>query len=90
MASPPFFLETVSVSNSKESLMANSGSHKCLLVAIAFVLTLLNVDLSSAEAQTESTRQPPKAREVDFIYHTELTGIDLKAHRVEAWIPLPR
>jgi transglutaminase-like putative cysteine protease len=70
--------------------MADPGSHKYLLVAIAFVLTLLNVDSMSAEAPTESTPQPAKIREVDFTYHTELTGIDPKAHRVEAWIPLPR
>ena len=70
--------------------MANPGSHKYLFVAAAFALTLVNVDLLSAEAQTQSAPQPAKVREVDFTYHTDLTGIDPKAHRVEAWIPLPR
>ena len=70
--------------------MANSGSHKYLFVAVAFALTLVNVDLFSARAQTQPPPQPAKVREVDFTYHTDLTGIDPKAHRVEAWIPLPR
>ena len=39
----------------RRSLMANSGSHKYLFVAVAFALTLMNVDLFSARAQT----QPP-------------------------------
>src|SRR5260370_8422444 len=68
--------------------MANPGSHKYLFVA--FALTLVNVNLLSAKAQTQSESQPAKVREVDFTYHTDLTGIDPKAHRVEAWIPLPR
>ncbi|HLX37031.1 MAG TPA: transglutaminase-like domain-containing protein, partial [Candidatus Binataceae bacterium] len=33
---------------------------------------------------------PAKTRTVEFIYHTDITGIDPQAHRVEAWIPLPR
>src|ERR1700720_3627023 len=68
--------------------MANPRFHKYLLVA--FALTLVNVDLVSAKAQTQSTPQPAKVREVDFTYHTEITGISPQAHRVEAWIPLPR
>ena len=55
--------------------MANPGSHKYLFVAVAFALTLVNVDLLSAKAQTQSAPQPAKVREVDFTYHTELTGI---------------
>ncbi len=70
--------------------MANSGSHKYLLVAVAVALMIVNVDLLSANAQTQSAPQPAKVREVDFTYHTDLTAIDPKAHRVEAWIPLPR
>jgi transglutaminase-like putative cysteine protease len=70
--------------------MANPGSHKYLFVAVAFALTVVNVDLSSARAQTQSALQPAKVREVDFTYHTEITGISPKANRVEAWIPLPR
>src|SRR5260370_13788835 len=68
--------------------MANPGSHKYLFVA--FALTVVNVNLLSDKAQTQSESQPAKVREVDFTYHTDLTGIDPKAHRVEAWIPLPR
>jgi transglutaminase-like putative cysteine protease len=70
--------------------VANPGSHKHLLFAVAFALVLVSVDLLSAKAQTQSESQPAKMREVDFTYHTDLTGIDPKAHRVEAWIPLPR
>jgi hypothetical protein len=71
-------------------LVANLGFHKYLLLAAVFALILVNVDLLSAIAQTQSEAQPAKVREVDFTYHTDLTGINPKAHRVEAWIPLPR
>jgi transglutaminase-like putative cysteine protease len=70
--------------------VANPGSHKYLLLSAVFALILVNVDFLSAKAQTQSEPQPAKAREVDFTYHTEITGIDPNAHRVEAWIPLPR
>jgi transglutaminase-like putative cysteine protease len=33
---------------------------------------------------------PSATREVTFIYQTDITGINPKASRVEAWIPLPR
>jgi transglutaminase-like putative cysteine protease len=68
--------------------MSNTRYLKYLLVAVAPML--VNVALLSAVAQTQSAPQPAKVRQVEFIYHTELTGIDPKAHRVEAWIPLPR
>src|SRR6202167_6276923 len=84
------FLEADSTAIQRRGLMASSGSHKYLFVAVAFALTLVNVDLLTVKAQTQSAPQPAKVREVDFTYHTELTGIDPKAHRVEAWIPLPR
>jgi len=71
-------------------LVTTQGSHKYLLVAAAFALTLVNVDLLSAKAQTQFASQPAKVREVDFTYHTDLIGINPKAHRIEAWIPLPR
>jgi transglutaminase-like putative cysteine protease len=70
--------------------MANPGFRKYLLVAVAFALMLVNVGLSGANAETQSASQPAKVREFDFTYHTELTGISPTAHRVEAWIPLPR
>jgi hypothetical protein len=68
--------------------MSNARSLKYLLVAVA--LMFVNVDRLSAEAQPQSAPQPAKVREVDFTYHTELTGINPQAHRVEVWIPLPR
>ena len=37
--------------------MANLGSLKYLFVAVAFALTLVNVDLLSAKAQTQSAPQ---------------------------------
>jgi len=70
--------------------LANSGSLKVPLLAVAFVLTLVNVDLLSAKAQTQSGLESAKVREVAFTYHTEFIGMDPKAHHVEAWIPLPR
>ena len=70
--------------------MANPGSRKYLLLAVMFVLMVVDGDLSSAKAQTRSAVQPAKVREVDFTYHTDLTGMNPKAHGVEAWIPLPR
>jgi transglutaminase-like putative cysteine protease len=70
--------------------VVNPGSNKYLVLASAFALILVNLDLLSAKAQTKSEPQPAKVREVDFTYHTDLTGMNPKAHRVEAWIPLPR
>lgn len=69
--------------------MASPGSHKYLFLAAAFSLILLNLGSLTAKAQIPS-EQPAKVREVEFTYQTDLTGIDPKAHRVEAWIPLPR
>jgi transglutaminase-like putative cysteine protease len=70
--------------------MATPGSRKNLLLAAAFALILVSVDLLSAKAQTQTEPHPAKVREVEFTYHTVITGIDPKARRVEAWIPLPR
>jgi len=71
-------------------LVTNAGSQKYLLVAATLVVTLVYGDLLSARAQTRSALQPTMIREVEFIYHTDLTGINPKAHGVEGWIPLPR
>ena len=70
--------------------MADSGSHKCLIFAVTFALILVNVCLSVAEEEARSAPEPARVREVDFSYRTDLTGINPKAHAVEAWIPLPR
>jgi hypothetical protein len=70
--------------------MANQAPRKFLLVVVALALALLNVDLVGAQTQTQSTSQPAKVREVDFIYHPEITEISPNARRVEAWILLPR
>jgi len=70
--------------------MAGPDSRKYLLLAIAFALALLNIDPLSAKAQMQAAPEPAKLRKVEFTYHTEFTGIDPKAHHVEAWIPLPR
>ncbi|MBV8136284.1 MAG: hypothetical protein JO121_11735, partial [Deltaproteobacteria bacterium] len=70
--------------------MANYGPHKYLLLAAIFLLTVADGGFLSARAQTPSAVQPAKVREVDFSYHTDLTGLSPKAHSVEAWIPLPR
>jgi transglutaminase-like putative cysteine protease len=70
--------------------VATPNFHKHLLFAAAFALVLVSLDLLGVKAQTQSESQPAKVREVDFTYHTDLTGMDPKAHRVEAWIPLPR
>lgn len=70
--------------------MANSPPHKYLLLAVMFVLTVVDGGFLSAKAQPQSAVQPAKVREVGFIYQTDLTGLNPKAHGVEAWIPLPR
>ncbi|HEY2106054.1 MAG TPA: transglutaminase domain-containing protein [Candidatus Binataceae bacterium] len=64
--------------------------HKSIIAAIVMVLVLIQVELLSTYALAQSSAPPPTVREVQFIYHTDLTGIDPKAHHVEAWIPLPR
>jgi hypothetical protein len=70
--------------------MATRGFRKNLFLAAAFALLFVSFDLLSARAQTQAQPQPAKVREVEFTYHSDITGIDPKAHRVEAWIPLPR
>ena len=56
----------------------------------ASMLAFICIALMSPAARADSSTPPHQAREVVFTYHTELTGIDPKAHKVEAWIPLPR
>ena len=63
--------------------------HKNIIAAIVLALMLTQIELLSTDTAAQSSA-PPTVREVEFIYHTDLTGIDPKAHRVEAWIPLPR
>ena len=70
--------------------MVNSTLRRTLFVAALLALTLLNLDVPRANAQAQSEPSSPKLREVYFTYHTDITGIDPKAHRVQAWIPLPR
>jgi len=70
--------------------VTNPCSRKYSLFAAALALTLVNADLLSALAQTQSESQLAKVREINFTYHTDLTGISPSAHHVEAWIPLPR
>jgi transglutaminase-like putative cysteine protease len=59
-----------------------------LLSATVIVLALVSVETLSLGAGAEST--PSKVREVEFTYHTDIGGIDPKANKIEAWIPLPR
>jgi transglutaminase-like putative cysteine protease len=61
---------------------------KILLSAIVIVLLIVGMECLSAGAGAESA--PSTVREVKFTYHTDIAGIDPKAHKVEAWIPLPR
>jgi transglutaminase-like putative cysteine protease len=70
--------------------VANPGPYKYLFLAAAFTLLLLNLGSLTSKAQTQLGAQPAKVREVEFTYQTDLTGINPKAHRVAAWIPLPR
>jgi transglutaminase-like putative cysteine protease len=57
---------------------------------VVTLLALTYIAFSSAAGRAESSAPPRQARTVEFTYHTDLTGIDPKAHEVEAWIPLPR
>jgi transglutaminase-like putative cysteine protease len=70
--------------------VANPGPQRYLFLAAAFTLVLLNLGSLTSKAQTQSEAQPAKMRTVEFTYQTDLTGINPKAQRVEAWIPLPR
>ncbi len=54
------------------------------------LLAVISIAVSGAAVRAESSAPPHQARVVEFTFHTDLTGIDAKAHRVEAWIPLPR
>jgi len=71
-------------------LVAYDIPRKNLIAAAVLALVLVDVARSSASSAAQSAPQPATVREVEFTYHTDLTGIDPKAHRVEAWIPLPR
>jgi transglutaminase-like putative cysteine protease len=75
---------------SKEKLVANFRSPKYLFCTAAFALILLNLGSLTGKTQTKSEPQPAKIREIEFTYQTDLTGINPTAHRVDAWIPLPR
>jgi transglutaminase-like putative cysteine protease len=57
---------------------------------IVFAALLIAVQWLSVNANSQPPAEPDRVRVVEFTYHTDLTGIDPKAHRVEAWIPLPR
>jgi transglutaminase-like putative cysteine protease len=70
--------------------VVNPGSSKYMFLAAAFTLLFLNLGSLTGTAQTQPGAQPAKVREVEFTYQTDLTGINPKAHRVVAWIPLPR
>jgi transglutaminase-like putative cysteine protease len=61
---------------------------KALAVAL-FALILISIACFGAAARAEPSAPPDQARQVEFTYHTDIT-VDPKAHRVEAWIPLPR
>ncbi|HEV3112526.1 MAG TPA: transglutaminase-like domain-containing protein [Candidatus Binataceae bacterium] len=63
--------------------------YKNIIAAMVMALALVQIELLSVDTAAQSS-VPPTVREVEFIYHTELTGIDPKAHHLEAWIPLPR
>jgi transglutaminase-like putative cysteine protease len=70
--------------------VVNPGTSKYMFLAAAFTLLFLNLGSLTGTAQTQPGAQPAKVREVEFTYQTDLTGINPKAHRVVAWIPLPR
>jgi transglutaminase-like putative cysteine protease len=57
---------------------------------VVTLIVLICLAFSGAAAPAEPSAPPPPARIVEFTYHADLTGIDPKAHQVEAWIPLPR
>jgi hypothetical protein len=61
-----------------------------ILRLLVLVLALMSVEYPGAGAGAQRSAPPRTVREVEFSYHTDVTGIDPKAHRVEAWIPLPR
>jgi transglutaminase-like putative cysteine protease len=67
--------------------MHDFGAHKKRLMIIAAIAVLGCI---GARAMAESLGPPQTSRDVQFTYHTDVTGIDPRAHQVEVWIPLPR
>ncbi len=67
---------------------ASQHIKNCTMIAIAALL--IAVQCLGVNAAPQPPVPPDKVRVVEFTYNTDLTGIDPKAHRVEAWIPLPR
>ena len=70
--------------------MHDFGTWKSHHVIIIVMMLIAVVACTVASAVAEPLGPPQKTREAEFTYHTDLTGIDPKAHQVEAWIPLPR
>jgi transglutaminase-like putative cysteine protease len=64
--------------------------HIKICTTIALAALLFAFQCGAVNAASQAPTPPDKVRVVEFTYHTDLTGIDPRAHRVEAWIPLPR
>ena len=70
--------------------MHDFGVRKNYHVSMIVIAVLAAVGCIGARATAESLGPPQTSREVEFTYHTDVTGIDPRAHQVEVWIPLPR
>src|SRR5271156_1627791 len=70
--------------------MHDFGVRKNYHVSMIVIAVLAAVGYIGARATAESLGPPQTSREVEFTYHTDVTGIDPRAHQVEVWIPLPR
>jgi hypothetical protein len=70
--------------------MHDFGTRKGHHVSMIVFAVIAIASCVSASAIAESLGPPQTSREVEFTYHTDVTGIDPKAHQVDVWIPLPR
>jgi hypothetical protein len=61
------------------------------LFAVMFLAAAAAIPASlSLASESAASGAPDSVRDVEFSYHSEITGIDPNAHVLEVWIPLPR
>jgi hypothetical protein len=64
-------------------------TYRIVIFSIAPILWAMML-ISSVALAAGDTTPPDTQRNFRFTYHSDIGPIDPNAHRVEAWIPLPR